>query len=343
MSAAETALPAVPPHTQLIQMATASWVSAMVYTAAKIGIADRLSRGPLSAAELAGPMGLHAPTLHRFMRTMAGLGILSEKDGQRFALTRLGEALETDAPGAARATLLSFGSPSFTRTWETMVYSLETGKCGFTEAMGMPLFEYLARHPDEASLFSQAMVGLNSAEPPAVAEAYDFSVFDTVVDVGGATGNLLAEVLSRYTRPRGILFDRPHVIRDAPALLKARGVEDRVTIDAGDFFDSVPAKADAYILSHIIHDWTDEQCATILGHCRNAIKPEGRLLIVEMVLPPGDTPHPGKIYDMVMLMFPGGQERTESEYASLLGSSGFRLNRIVPTASAVSIVEAIPA
>ena len=342
MTATETAPPGLPPHVQLIQMGTASWVSAIVHAAAKVGIADQLSSAPRSAAELAGPMGLDAPTLHRFMRTLSGLGILSEREGQRFALTALGEALKTDAPGAARATLLSFGSPAFTRAWEKMVYSLETSKSGFTEASGMPLFDYLAKHPDEAALFSQAMIGLNSAEPPAVAEGYDFSRFDMIVDVGGATGNLLAEILSRHAGPRGILFDRPHVVKDAPAVLKARGMESRVTIEAGDFFERVPAGGDAYVLSHIIHDWTDDQSVTILSHCRRGIRPNGRLLIVETVLPPGDTPHLGKIYDMVMLVFPGGQERTELEYASLLDRSGFRLSRVVPTASAVSIVEAIP-
>ena len=337
----ETASPGLPPHAQLIQMGTASWVSAMVHAAAKVGVADQLSSGPKSAAELAGPMGLHAPSLHRFMRTLSGLGILTERDGQRFALTPLGEALKTDAPGAARATLLSFGSPAFTRAWEQTVYSLATGKSGFTAGAGMPFFDYLATHPDEAALFSQAMIGLNSAEPPAVAEAYDFSGFDLIVDVGGATGNLLAEILSRHAGPRGVLFDRPHVVSDAPALLAARGVHDRVTIEAGDFFETVPTGADAYVLSHIIHDWTDDQCTSILGHCRRGLRSGGRVLIIEMVLPAGDTPHLGKLYDMVMLVFPGGQERTELEYASLLDRSGFRLNRVVPTASAVSIVEAV--
>jgi hypothetical protein len=343
MSVTATVSPVLPPHAQLVQMGTASWISAMVFTAARVGLADRLANGPLSAVELAAPMGLYAPVLHRFMRTLAGLGILTEQDGQRFALTPLGEALRSDAPGAARATLLSFGSPSFSRAWEHMTYSLETGKSGFTEAHGMPLFDYLARHADEAALFSQAMIGLSSAEVPAVADGYDFSVFDTIVDVGGATGHVLAEILCRHTSPRGILFDRPHVVAEAPALLRTRGVESRVTVKAGDFFHGVPAGADAYLLSHIIHDWTDEQCATILGHCRQSIAPGGRLLIVETVLPAGDTPHLGKIYDMVMLVFPGGQERTEAEYASLLATSGFRLNRVVPTASAVSIVEAVPA
>jgi hypothetical protein len=276
------------------------------------------------------------------MRSLAGLGILTEREGQRFALTALGEALKSGAPGSARATLLSFTGPAFWHGWEEALYSLQTGKTGFEKAHGQPFFEYLGGHPTEASYFSEAMVGFHGSEPPAVAEAYDFSGFGTIVDVGGATGNMLAAILSRHRGPRGVLFDRPQVVRDAPQLLKARGVEDRVVIEGGSFFDTVPAGGDAYILSHIIHDWYEEQCLAILGHCRKAIKPDGRLLIVEMVLPPGDTPHPGKVLDIVMLVFPGGQERTEAEYASLLGKAGFRLNRLVPTASAVTVVEAVP-
>jgi O-methyltransferase domain/Dimerisation domain len=334
---------ALPPHAQLIQMGTASWVSAIVCAAAELGLADQLAKGPRSAAELAGTTGTHAPSLHRLMRTLASLGILTERDAQRFALTPLGEALKTGAPGAARSTLIAFCGQWFWRGWEEIVYSLQTGKTGFDKATGVPLFEYLRQHPDEASYFSEAMVGFHGDEPPAVAAAYDFSGFKTVVDVGGATGNLLAAILSRHATPRGVLFVRPYVVRDAPALLKARGVDERVTIEAGDFFETAPAGGDAYLLSHVIHDWTEERCLTILGNCRRVIKPNGRLLIVEMVLPPGDTPHPGKVLDIVMLVFPGGQERTEAEYASLLGKAGFRLSRVVPTASAVSIVEAVPA
>ena len=275
------------------------------------------------------------------MRTLAGLGILTEQDEQRFALTPLGEALKTGAPGSARATLLAFCGPAFWHSWEEMLYSLQTGKTGFEKACGMPLFEYLAQHPEEASYFSEAMVGFHGAEPPAVAQAYDFSSIKTLVDVGGATGNLLAAILSHHAGPRGVLYDRPHVVRDASALLAARGVADRVTIEPGDFFERVPAGGDAYLMSHIIHDWNEEQCLTILGHCRDVIPPAGRLLIVETVLPVGDTPHQGKVQDMVMLVVPGGQERTEAEYDSLLGKAGFRLNRVVPTESVVSVVEAV--
>ena len=333
----------VPPHAQLVQMFAGSWVAAALYAAAKLGIADHLAGGARSAVELAPALGAHAPTLHRFMRTLAGFGILTEDNQKRFALTPLGEALETDAPGAARATLLAFGGVTFSRAWEGIFYSLETGKPAFEKAWGVPMFDYFAQHPEDASLFSQAMVGFHGSEPPTVAEAYDFSGIRTVVDVGGATGNMLAALLSRHAGLRGVLYDLPHVLRDAPAFLKARGVESRVTIEPGSFFEGVPAGGDAYVLSHIIHDWTEEQCLTILGHCRRAIGPDGRLLIVETVLPEGDTPHQGKLQDLVMLVFPGGQERTENEYAELLGKADFRLRRVVPTTSVVSIVEAVPA
>lgn len=335
--------PALPAHAQLVQMFAGSWVAVALYTAAKLGIADHLAGGAKSAVELAPLMSAHAASLHRFMRTLAGLGILTEGEGKRFALTPLGQALQTGAPGAARSTVLAFGGIAFTRTWEEIFYSLETGKPGFDKAWGMPIFDYFAQHPEAASLFSEAMVGFHGAEPPTVAAAYDFSGVQTVVDVGGATGNMLAALLSRHAALRGVLYDLPHVVRDAPALLKARGVESRVTIEPGSFFERVPSGGDAYVLSHIIHDWSEEQCLIILGHCRRAIGPNGRLLIVETVLPEGDTPHQGKLQDLVMLVFPGGQERTEAEYADLLGKADFRLRRVVPTTSVVSIVEAVPA
>ena len=332
----------LPPHLQLIEMGTAYRVSRIVYAAAKLGLADHLAAGPRSAAELAGPLKLHAASLHRLMRTMASLELLAERPEQRFALTALGEALKTGAPSSARASLLMIGSRWYQSSFEEFIHALETGRTGFEKAHGMGLFDYLAKHPEEASLFSDAMVGLHSGEPPAVAAAYDFSNFDTVVDVGGATGNMLAAILTRHTRPRGVLFDRPHVVKDAPALLAEKGVSDRVAIVAGDFFATVPAGGDAYVLSHIIHDWNADQCLTLLGHVRKAIKPAGRLLIIEIVLTEGDAPHPGKMLDIVMLVVTGGQERTESEYRALLAKTGFQLSRVVPTASAVSVVEAVP-
>jgi hypothetical protein len=341
--AGEAGTATLPAHVQLIQMCAGGWVAAAVYAAAKLGIADHLADGARSAADLASATGTHAPSLYRFLRTLGGFGIVTESEGQRFALTPLGEALKKDAPGAAAATLIAFGGPAFWHTWEEILYSIETGKPAFDKVWGMPIFDYFAQHPEAASYFSQAMVGFHGSEPPTVADAYDFSRIGTVVDVGGATGNMLAAVLLRHPGVRGVLFDLPHVVGDAPALLAARGVDARVTIETGSFFERVPTGGDAYILSHIIHDWSEAQCLTILGHCRDAMGPDGRLLIVETVLPEGDTPHQGKLQDLVMLVFPGGQERTEPEYRELLAKAGLRLTRVVPTTSAVSIVEAMRA
>lgn len=331
-----------PPHVQLIQMATAYWASRVVYTAAKLGLADKLAGGPKSAAELAGPAGLHGPSLHRFMRTLASLGILNETEGQRFGLTALGEALRSKAPGSAHAAILTLNNPAFASAIDHLIDSLKTGETVFDKLHGSPFFDYLAKRPEEASLFSETMVGIHGAEPPAVAAAYDFPACKIVIDVGGATGNMLAEILLRHKGLHGVLFDLPHVVKDAPQLLSAKGVSDRVTIKGGSFFETAPEGGDAYILSHIIHDWDEAKCLTILAALRKAMKPGARLLLVEMVLPTGNEPHFGKMLDLVMLTIPGGQERTEAEYAALLAKGGFRLERVIPTASAVSIVEAVP-
>ncbi len=179
--------PDPPPEAQLIQMSTAYWASNIVYAAAKLGLADQLAGGPKSAAELAVPMGLHARALHRLMRTLASLGVLTERDGQRFALTAVGEALKSDAAGCARATVLMMGDPRFAGCLADLVHSVQTGEPAFSKLNGMPVFAYLAKDPELASLFSQTMMGVHGPEPAAVAASYDFSRFKTVVDVGGST------------------------------------------------------------------------------------------------------------------------------------------------------------
>ncbi len=330
----------LPPHVQLIQMSIGAWLSRLVVAAANLNLADHLAAGPKPAAELAGPTHTDPRSLHRFMRTLASYGILAHGPNETFSLTPLGEALKSDAPGSARSTILAMAGPWAWKAWEEFQYSLETGHTAMQKAFGMPLFDYLAQNPGLAAQFSEAMNGIHGAEPPAVAAAYDFSSAETIVDVGGAIGNMLAHVLKRHPRPRGVLFDRPNVVTEAPAFLDSHGVAGRVTIERGDFFQSVPAGGDIYILSHIIHDWNEQQCLTILGHCRRAMKPGAKLLIVEFVLPEDGTPHFGKLVDMVMLAIPGGEERTAREYGALLAKAGFRMTRVVPTDSDVSIVEA---
>lgn len=329
-----------PPHAQLIQMAMGHWVSHIIYVAAKLNLADRLANGSMNADQLSGPTETDSSSLYRLMRTLASLGILTEDPEHRFALTPLGQAMKSGAPGSARSTILTLASPWWVSGFGELMYSVQTGKSGFEKLLGMPIFDWLAKNPEEASLFSETMVGFHGAEPPAVAAAYDFSGLKTIVDVGGATGNLLTAVLRKYPESRGILYDLPHVVRDAPALIQTRGLSDRITIEKGSFFDSVPSGADAYLLSHIIHDWSEDPCLQILSNCRRAMNPSGRLLIVEMVLPEDNASHPGKMLDMMMLVGPGGRERTEQEYGILLDKAGLRLTRVVPTQSAVSVVEA---
>jgi hypothetical protein len=315
----------------------------VVHAAAQFNLADHLADGAKSADELAGPTGTHAPSLHRLMRTLASIGILTEDGQQRFGLTMLGEALKTGAPGSARATILTFGGEWMWHGLEQFTYSVKTGKSGLEKSLGMPVFAWLAQQPEQAALFSETMIGFHGREPEAVAAAYGFAGAATIVDVGGATGHLLTTLLGGHPGARGVLFDLPYVEQDARRLIESRGLTERVTLQTGSFFEAVPAGGDVYLLSHVIHDWSEEQCLTILRHVRQAMNPNGRLLLIEMVLPPGNTPHPGKMLDMIMLVGPGGQERTEDEYRALLTKAGFQLTRVVPTESAVSIVEAIVA
>jgi hypothetical protein len=331
-----------PPHVQLIQMATAYWMSRALYAAARLGLADRIANGSRRSGDLAAETGAHEPSLHRLLRALAGLGIVSADGNHEFSLTALGQALRSGSPGSAHATVLALAGDWWWRGWEHVLHAVATGKTGMEQAFGTTLFEYLAREPEEASYFNDAMIGFHGAEPETVVAAYDFSSYETIVDIGGGTGNLLAAILDRHPRARGVLADRPHVLSEAAALVASRRLADRIALEPIDFFTSIPDCGDLYLLSHVIHDWTAEQCLTILRNCRTVMKPGSRLLIIEMVLPPGNTPHPGKLLDLAMLVMPGGEERTPDEYDSLLKQAGFTLTRVIPTASAVSVVEAVP-
>jgi hypothetical protein len=329
---------------RLMDIAIGHWAAELMLQAAEMSLADKfIGEAARSASDLAGEYGMRHRELYRYLRALTGLGILEFTGKDSFRLTDLGAALRTGAPGAARSAFIALVGDMVKPAWKEFDHGLLTGDTGFEKAHGTGLFGYLEHNPGMARFFSETMVGFHGREPPAVAEAYDFSGIGSLVDVGGASGNMLGHVLSRHPNLRGVLYDLPHVVTDAPPLLDSFGVRDRVTIESGSFFDSVPAGHDAYLLSHIIHDWDDGENATILNNVREAMKPDGRLLIVEMVLPEGDAPHMGKMLDMMMLLVPGGEERTAAEYAELLEPNGFRVTRVVPTASPVSVVEAVRA
>ena len=332
----------IPLSAQLIRMGYGFMYTKLVYMAASLNLGEKLANGPRSSSDLAEELQLHPPNLYRLMRAIAGEGILTEVEEGVFGLTAMGECLKPDHPGLAYDSILASCSPAVIAAWEKMPEVLEHGGVGFERAFGRGWFEWLSERPELSARFNKSMAGVFGMEPPLVAEAYDFSQFDSIVDVGGGNGNLLSHILSRHQGPSGLVFDQPHVVAEAPALLNERGISDRIATQGGDFFESVPPGFDACILSHVIHDWEEDLAVKILENCRKAIQPGGKLLILEWILPEGDTPHVAKVVDINMMMLMGGEERTGKQYARLLEKSGFQMNRIIPTACECSIVEALP-
>ena len=306
---------------------------------ARLGIADLLAAGPATAEDLAQRTGTHAPSLYRLLRYLAGAGLFEETAGRRFALTPLSQTLRADVPGSVRDFAVMLGEKWIWDAWWELPYSVATGGIAHDKVQGKGTFAYFEANPEAGAIFNRAMTGLSRAAVPAIAPAYDFSGAGTLVDIAGGHGYLLAGILKANPRLKGILFDLPYVIENAGALLKAEGVADRVVCKSGDFFKAVPSGGDVYMMKHIIHDWDDARCVTLLRNVGAAMHPDGRVLIIEMVVPEGNAPGPAKSLDMMMLLMEGGKERTPAEYEALYAAAGLRLTRIIPTPSPYSIVE----
>lgn len=326
---------------QLNRILTSAALSRAVSTIAELGVADLVPTGtPQSVEHLAKASKTHEPSLYRVLRYLASHGIFRETENRQFDHTPLSAALRSDAPGSYRA-----GAQLFHHLfagWEGLHHSIQTGEPGFNKVFGAPVFDYIQAHPELGPVFDAGMTSLNFYETAAILDAYDFTGIKVLADVGGGNGSLLSAVLARYTKMNGILFDLGHVVGRAKERLKAAGLAERCISIEGSFFESIPAGADAYLFRHIIHDWTDEQCMQILGHCRRVIPANGKLLIADGVVPAGNAPSPSKDLDMTMLTFPGGQERTEGQFRSLLEASGFALKSITSTTTMINVVEAKP-
>ena len=330
-----------PPSARLMEMIFGFALSRSIAVAAQFGVADLLKDGPKSADELAQAIGAHPRSLYRLLRALAGAGIFAEEADGRFSLTPLSELLRSDAPESLRAFAAMMANAVNFETWAQLPYSIETGKPAFPHKFGMPWFAWLEQNPVEGKAFHDAMTSLSAGAVTAVVNAYDFSGINKLVDVGGGHGLLLASVLSKCPNMKGVLYDEPTVIQGAAEALAAHGVADRCETVGGDFFLSVPAGGDAYILKHIIHDWSDEECLTILSHCHAGMTAGGKVLIVEMVIPGRNVPAVSKFLDLEMLLFLTGRERTEAEYRALLERAGFELTRIVPTPSPYGVIEGV--
>jgi hypothetical protein len=338
-----TAPSQTPPDAVLMQLLVGKCISMAISVVAKLRVADLLADGPRAVADLAAQTKTHAPSLYRVLRTLASVGVFAEQADGRFALTPMGEYLRTGVKGSLRGLADFWGSDSSWRAWGHLLEAVQTGRTAFDDVFGEPVFDYLGKHPDESAIFNEAMTGFSSKIAPAVAEAYDFAAFKTVVDVGGGHGVLLNTILQAYAGVNGILFDSPHVVAGAEDAIRKAGLTGRCRAVGGDFFQSVPTGGDAYLMKHIIHDWPDDRAATILRNCRNGVNHGGRLLLIEGVITPGNAADLGKVFDLEMLVFPSGRERTEAEYRQLLAGAGWRLSRVLPTESPTQILEAEPA
>lgn len=331
-----------PPAAQVMQMIFGFVTTQAISVAARLGLADLLKDGAKSADELAQATGTQARPLYRLLRALASVGIFAEDDAGRFKLTPLAEPLRSNTLDSLRDFSIFIGADWHWRAWGDLFGSVQSGQPAFERIYGKAYFDYLGENAGPAQVFNDAMTSLSTAASAAVVDGYDFAGINKLVDVGGGHGMLLSSILEKYPQMSGILIDAPSVIKGTKEAIEARGLSGRCDAVGGDFFASVPAGGDAYIMKHIIHDWNDERASTILQCCHRQMPPEGRLLVVEIVIPEGNAPSIGKLLDLEMLVLLHAYERTEAEYRELFNRSGFRLTRIVPTKSAYSVIEGVP-
>jgi hypothetical protein len=318
-------------------------LSQALHVAAKLGIADLLAEGPRHAEELAGVTGSHPSSLYRVLRLLASEGVFEELEEGQFTLTPLAEPLRSDAPNSLRARAIFDGEEWNWHPWGNLLHSTKTGGSAFDHTYGMAVFDYLKETPEAATSFDSLMAAQTRPWALSVADAYDFADIGTLVDVGGGYGALLAAILTANPHLKGVLVELPHVVAGARPKLEEAGLAGRCQTVAGDFFQSVPDGGDAYILKHVLHDWDDDRCVSILGNCRRAISNEDRLLVIEILIAPGNEPGYGKYLDLNMLVLTKGRERTEEQYRTLFEAAGFTLSRVVATRSELSIIEGRPA
>lgn len=330
----------MPPQLALIEMGVGVWISMSLHVIAKLKVADLLKDGAMTAEEMAPQLHAHPEALYRVLRLLSGVGVFHQDRNRRFSLTPTGQKLRSDVPQSARAMLHYIGEDWQMAPWVNILHSVQTGKPSFDHVYGMPFFDYCTQHPEAAHIFDDAMTSVVQLHAGAIIGAYDFSSFQSMVDIGGGRGLLLSAILQANVGLRGILFDLPHVVASAVPQLETAGVTSRCERVGGNFFESVPQGHEVYLLSHILHDWDDESCLRILKCCKQAMTAQSKLLITDAIIPPpDDSRYQGKLSDIQMLLVLTGKERTEIEFRTLIESAGLRVNRIIPTAAPEFIIE----
>jgi hypothetical protein len=325
----------------LFQMAAGFWLSQAIYVAAKLGIADLMADGPKSSVEIAAATGADAPSIFRLLRALAGVNVFSHTGADYFVLAPLGEGLLSDAPGSLRATLITLGEIHY-RACGDLLHSVRTGSSAFNHVYGMGLFDYLQRNQDDRSAFDEGMSSLAGLLSYAVLCAYDFSGIRHLLDIGGGQGSFVRNILKINPHIKATVFDLPSTVEQAKRRLRTTVFCERLAFASGDFFGSVPEGADAHLLSGIIHDWDADRALTILKNSRRAIAANGRVLLVEVVVPEGGGYCFSKLLDLNMLVMTGGKERTEADFDRLLKAAGYRLTNVIPTLAPQSLIVGIP-
>lgn len=327
----------------MLQLITGAWLSQAIFVAAKLGIADILADGPQDACELARRTATNEQALYRILRTLASVGVFTEHAPRCFGLTPLAQYLQQGSPGSLRAYAIMAGEQWVWRSMGAMLHCVQTGQSGFEHVFGQSSpFELYKTNPEAARIGLEALTSRSASENDAVVSSYEFAGAKRIIDIGGGEGTLLAAILSTNPAVDGTLFDTPRATEMARQRLDAAGLSARCHLVAGDFFQSVPTGGDLYLMKKVIHDWNDEQALAILQNCRSVMPAHGRLLLIELIVPARNEASLAKMLDLLMLAYVGGRERTEDEYRSLLSSSGFRLQRVIPTGSPVSLMEALP-
>ncbi len=345
MSAAETvsiSQPNAQDIGRVMQLATGFAFTAAMHPITKLDIAELLANGPLPVAELARRTGSNEDALYRVMRLLTSAGVFTESAGKVFGPTPRSEVMRANVPGSLRDMILWLGNRFHFHVWAEMGHSVKTGQPAVEHVYNKVCFDAIFGDPEVASDFNLAMTCFSKMIAPAVLEVYDFSGIGTLMDIAGGHGAILCEILARYPNMKGIVFDLPQVTHEAVGHIRSVKMDERCVTMTGDFFVKIPGGADAYFMQHIIHDWNDERSLQILANCRQALegRKDGRLIIVDSVVPENSEPHMSKMLDLEMLLMPGGRERTRGEWEALFAKAGFEITRILPTKAAESVIEA---
>jgi O-methyltransferase domain len=327
---------------RVMQMATGMGITAAMQPIVRMGVPDHLASGPVPISELARRTGSNADALYRVMRMLASVGMFAEMPGKVFALTPMSELLRSDTPASLRGFVLWVSNGFHFKVWSEMAHSIRTGQPAVEKVTGKACFDAIFADPEVGADFNSAMTCFSRMVAPALLEAYDFSGIGTLMDVAGGHGAILCEVLTAYPKLKGILFDLPNVVDEANCHICSLKLDDRCRTMHGDFFENIPAGADAYYMQHILHDWADEPALKILGNVRRALdgRADGKLIVLDQVMAEDSAPNPAKWLDLEMLLMPGGRERTDREWRELFANAGFEITQILPTKAGQSVIEA---